>query len=122
MRVLALVTVLVLSSLSTATAAFARGSHMDGGGMGHVGGMGRTGGIGHWGGASRWSGRGWHGPVGHVRPFTRHRRFFAFGFGSYFGYPYDADYGDDDCWQWRPIPTRSGSRWRPVNVCYGSYY
>jgi hypothetical protein len=105
MRVLALVTMLALSSLSIATAAFARGSHTGGGGTGHVGGI----------------GQGWHGPVGHFGPFFRHRRFFAFGFGPYFGYPYEADYGGEDCWQWRHIPTRSGWRWRSVNICYGSY-
>lgn len=110
MSVRAIAAMLALSSLSTATAAFARG-----GGMGHVGG------IRHRGGVSHWSGMGWHGPVGHLHPSFGHRRFFAFGFGPYFGYPSYADYGYDDCWQWRHVPTRWGWRWRTVNVCYGSY-
>ena len=98
-------------------------------GMGHVGGAGMghwSGGMGHWnGGVGRWGGVGWHGHVGHFHPFFNHRRFFAFGFGSYYGYPYDDYYDDssygDDCWQWRHVHTHWGWRWRQINVCGYSY-
>jgi hypothetical protein len=140
MKVLALAGMLALGSLTIATAASARGGG-GGGGMGHGGGMamGHTGGMsmghaggmsmghwsggtGHWnGGMGRWGGTGWHGHVGHFRPFFfhNHRRFFAFGFGSYYGYP-DYDYGYDDCWRPTHVLTRWGWRWRTVNVC--GYY
>jgi hypothetical protein len=113
MKVLALAGMLALGSVATTTVASARGmGHAMG--MSHSIGMSHSMGMGH----PMSMGHPGFGHAGHFHPFFHHRRFVAFGFGL--GYPYDADYGYDDCWRPRHVLTRWGWRWRTVNVC--GYY